>query len=701
LSGRSRRFASALALSAALALACETPVLPTRDRQDYSHAVETMARDEEAGIAELRGFVSQHPRSDVADDAALRLADALIARGETREATEQLVWALRNHPEGDRSDELRLRLATLQRERGQPDAAYRTAREIRLSLLSAETRRVVHRLLADLAGEAGRPGARLRWLAQVRAGLPEGEGRMAVDREIDVTLAAMSTEELQQTAEQLGRRVPAGRVRLRQAELLLEAGDSEGAEYALDIASRLPLAPGDAERLALLDARLAGAPDIPGVFVPGDLPDGARVQGTLGVVLPLSGPLAGPGESALDGIVLAAGIFRSQPFETRSGGLRLLVRDSRGDPRLAAEAVRMLAADPEVLAIVGPLTAREAEAAALEADQGEVPLLTLTRHQDVAVGRPWTFRLGLTPRDEVELLAEYAVHGLGVRSAAILYPRDEYGLRLRALFWDALERRGGQVTGVAAYDVEATDFAEPIRKLIGFQLLSEGQNAALARRQSLRETAKRRPPKAARELRAAAANVTGPGGSPLPPFRDFDAVFIPDSHENVGLIAPALAFHDVRGVRLLGASGWNHAELLSLGGVHVEGAVFTGAVAPASSSPVLAHFAGRYETAYGRAPDDLSATAFDSTLLLIRELLAGRADRAGLREGLLTAQPLAGVSGAISLAGDGDARRRPHLLGVEGGEILSVDGLGRSPWLPGVSEPPPTDEEVSPLAPTQ
>jgi ABC-type branched-subunit amino acid transport system substrate-binding protein len=461
----------------------------------------------------------------------------------------------------------------------------------------------------------------------------------------------------------------------------------------------LPLSSGDAERLALLEARLAGAPDIPGVFAPGDLPDGARVQGTLGVVLPLSGPLAGPGTDALDGIVLATGIFRALPFETRSGGIRLLVRDSRGDPRLAAEAVRELAADPEVLAIIGPLTGREAEAAAIEADQAEIPLLTLTRREDVAADRPWAFRLGLTPRDEVEQLAEYAVTRLGVRSAAILYPRDGYGLQLRALFWDALERRGARVAGVAAYDVEATDFSDPIRKLIGFQLLSEGQKAALARRRGLLETAKRRPPKAARELREAAANLTGPGGAALPPFRDFDAVFIPDSHENVGLIAPALAFHDVRGVRLLGTSGWNHKELLSLGGSHVDGAVFTGGVAPAGASPVLTHFARRFETAYGRPPDAVAATAFDGALLLIRELLAGHGDRAALRKGLLSAQPLSGVSGTVKLASDGGARRRPYLLGVERGEILSVAGLGRPPLLPGEIEP--FGSAAEPLAPRQ
>ena len=76
-------------------------------------------------------------------------------------------------------------------------------------------------------------------------------------------------------------------------------------------------------------------------------------------------------------------------------------------------------------------------------------------------------------------------------------------------------------------------------------------------------------------LRAEAAALRGPNDEPLPPFVDFDALFIPDSHENVVLIAPQLAFHEAAGAVLLGANGWHHEDLVRIAGKHVEGAYYT------------------------------------------------------------------------------------------------------------------------------
>ena len=48
----------------------------------------------------------------------------------------------------------------------------------------------------------------------------------------------------------------------------------------------------------------------------------------------------------------------------------------------------------------------------------------------------------------------------------------------------------------------------------------------------------------------------------MPPIVDFDALFIAESYENVVLIAPQLAFHEVFGPRLLGPDGWYHEDLV-------------------------------------------------------------------------------------------------------------------------------------------
>jgi ABC-type branched-subunit amino acid transport system substrate-binding protein len=397
------------------------------------------------------------------------------------------------------------------------------------------------------------------------------------------------------------------------------------------------------------------------------------------VVLPLSGRYARYGEATLQGILLATGHF--DPEQRRPSGIRLIIRDTGGDPARAAAAVRELAASSEVSAVLGPMLAAESEAAAAVAQELRLPLLTLSQRETVGAGRDQVLRLGETPRLEAELMAAYAVETLGLKRFAILYPNLEFGLGLRSAFWDAVEARGGEVVGVARYEPDATDFSAPVRRLIGYELLTFGQVEAIRERDRLLKRAKRLPAEEAAELRKKAREVTGPRESPLPPFVDFEALFIPDTYETVGLIAPHLAFHEVRGVRLLGTSPWNDPELLRLGGRHVNGAVFTAGSFGASERPHIAEYQRRFEAHFDRSPGDLAAAAFDAANLAVVGLARAGTDRDAWLRGLRALDRWSGVSGTIGFGSDGKPWKRPHLLGVERGELISVDERGEPPYL--------------------
>jgi ABC-type branched-subunit amino acid transport system substrate-binding protein len=664
--------------------------LTAEERQEYVQALAVLGADRAGGIEALQAFVDRHPRSHLADDASLRLAELAAEDGREDDALQHLSWVIRRHPKGDRSDAARVEFARLQRARGHTRSAYRTATEIRLSMLGSEERHQAHRLLADLAADNGQAAAQLRWLSRVRADQADEKAAARIDGEIEKLLVTMEPEALAAAAEQLGKRVPAARVRLRQAELALRAGDSEAAEAAIARASTLPLTDADVSRLAALETALRGGvglrrgllaelPSVDDIRIE-RRPDPTTTSGTLGVVLPLSGSFATYGEESLLGILLAAGIFDAAASGAESQ-VRVLVRDSRGSAAAAARGVRSLADESGLLAIVGPLLAEEAESAAAAAEDEGVPLIALTRREEVARRRPHVIRLGSSPRLEAELLADYALRELGAERFAILYPRDTYGLALRGAFWGAVEAGGGSVVGVAAYDPEATDFAKPIRRIIGYEFLSAGERGALAERKKLLKRARRMPPERAAELREEAAEITGPRGKPLPPFVDFDALFIPDSHENAALIAPHLAFHEVRGVRLLGPSGWNHPDLVRIGGKHVNGAIFTGDFYPESSYPFVTEFVRRFRETFGGEPSFLAAQGFDAASLFLVQLARGHQTREQVAGGLLATRAYPGVSGVTSVRHDGNAAKRPYLLGVSRGQIVSIDETGEPPFL--------------------
>jgi ABC-type branched-subunit amino acid transport system substrate-binding protein len=667
------------------------------EQRAYAEALRIASADPQRGAAALAAFVNAHPRSALADDAALSLAELALRLGKPDAAERQLDWVLREHPNGDQSDRARLALARLLRARGEPARARSTALRIREARLAPPERREARRLLADLAAEARDPADQLRWLGDLAGDPGPGVAGESVDAEIASVIAALELERLEPVATALGRRAIAARVRLAQAERLLATNDRKGAERALERARSLPLAPGDADALVRLEARLAakpaasalalvtsespfaGAPANPFVATDG-------LDATLGVVLPLSGPVAEYGEDALQGVLLAAGLFDAEAADARRGGPRLLIRDTRGRPEAAAAAVNELAADPGLLAIVGPLLPEESEAAAEAAQAAGVPLLALARREGLARGKSGVLRVGTSPRLEAELLAEHAIHGAGQRRFAILYPDDAFGRALRAAFWDAVEARGGEVVAVARYPVGASDFAAPIRRMIGYELLPPAAPGLLAERDRLLKRAKRLPAAEAGALREKARALTLPDGAPLPPYVDFDAVFIPDTHQAAGLIAPHLAFHEVRGVTLLGPSAWNHPGLLELGGRHVEGAVFPGAYSASIHAPNVVAFGQRFQASFGHPASALSAEAFDAANLALAAVAEGASDRRELLEQVFAEPRRVGVSGVLQIAPDGEVARRPHLLGVAGGQVVCIDEVGPA-GLPSATSP--------------
>jgi ABC-type branched-subunit amino acid transport system substrate-binding protein len=675
---RRRALASALLLAAALgcAGARERFALspPEAEREAYADARAPLARDPASAERRLADFLARYPDSSLADDAGLDLGRLALARGDEQAALARFRDVVRLHGSADRSDSARVEIARIEAARGRREAAAGELGRVRFGELPPAERRTAYRVLADAAPDRV---ASLRWLSRLRAEETDAEAAARLDAEIDVALGALSAADLERAAEQLGDQVPAARALVRRAELALAAGDDEGARRFYEQARRRQLAGPDATRVAALGERIAWAEK--GPFDTSDLPtfdeaaqapapETATASGTLGVLLPLSGPFARFGEDSLQGILLAAGVFGAG--EGAGPGVKLLVRDTAGRPEAAAEAVRELAADPELAAIVGPLLSGESEAAAAAADAAGVPLLALSSREEIARGRRFVFRVRTTPQEEIAALVDHTVRELGARRFAILYPRDRYGRGARKLFWEAVEQAGGGVVAVAAYDPEANDFADPIRQLLGYTLLSPAEEAVLAKRAEMDRRARRLPPPAAAKLREEARALAGPDGAPLPPIVDFDVLFIPESYEKVVLIAPQLAFHEALGMRLAGMAGWHHPDLVELGRRHVEGARFTSLFFAGSRLPAVPEFAQRYQQAFAEAPEAFAAQGYDAARLVLMQLARGSTSREAVREGILGVRSFPGASGVFSMREDGNARKRPFLLGIENGQLV-------------------------------
>lgn len=641
----------ALALLLATAAACASPEV-VRDgvRIPITQAVEQDLRRAraaidagDAGRAErlLETTVAEFPASPRLDEARSMLAEAQLAQGNGEAAVATLRRLVERHPGSGLAPRARHRLAELYRERGRPELARDVLRDARFGRASQELRARMYRLLADLAREVGDYPDAVVWLAYTRRETLNPEQERQIDLEVtDLLEGRVRDAELEELLIHLPRGPVYDRALLSLARRALDRGDPDAALTALGALPRRLRPQEEALREALETEAQRGASA------------GVRI---LGVAVPLSGPYAPFGEAVLRGVVLGLGLY-----DDTGGGYRLVVRDTRGDPARTETVVHELAAEG-VAAIIGPVRSATAATAAPAAQDLRIPLLTLAQREDLPFLGDFIFRLGLTASDQVRMLTDHSIDRLGFRRFAILYPRDEYGTAFKNMFWDEVELRGGEIVGVEGYDPSLVDHQAEIKKLVGLYYLTPDERELIEERDRLA----RRPVENEERL-------AEPELAELPPYIDFDALFVPDEAQTVGLVLPQLRYYDVRETTLLGPSGWNDPALVEIAGREARGAVFTDAFFARSEYPFVQDFVSRFYSAYGDEPELLAAEGFDAASIL-RQIMEARGDvrtsREALRRDLLEVRDFPGVSGVTSFDEAGGTRKSLYLLTVRGDQI--------------------------------
>jgi ABC-type branched-subunit amino acid transport system substrate-binding protein len=646
-----RRLCVALGL-ALFALSCAKPTVMRNGTQlpyeaaadsDLAQAKALLAKKGQAAKAEeiLKRFETELGASKRADEALWLLGEAQLAQNKKEQAASSWRRLVEDYPKSERNVPAAIRSAQVYQSLKRPADGRAVIARASQDRADADSRAKLNRLDADLARSLGDWPEVVRALALARRDLSDPAQLTEIDVEIsDLLEVRMREPELQALLPRLPPGPVYDKVGLEIARRALARGDVAAAREALDHLPRR-LSEGDEAERAVLLARAA---DLAG-----------EASATLGVVLPLSGPYQKVGESILRGIVLGAGLYDEKPSQ-----LHLLIRDSGGEAARAAAAVTELA-DAHVAAVIGPVRSAEAVEAVPRSESEKVPLLTFARRDDIADLGEYVFRLGLTPGDQAGDLVRWCGEQRGCKRFAILYPDDEYGNSFKSRFAAAVEAAGGTISGAEPYKPGAVDWQPEIKKLVGLANLPRETQALVAERDKLR-----RRPENAEKLKAAKYQN-------LPPFIDFDAVFIPDDAPSVGLILPQLRFFDVRDVVYLGGSGWNDPQLVKIAGKEATRAVFTDEFFAGSQKPEVVDFVRRYALAYGVAPDEYAAEGYDAAALL-RFVLAGGDAPSGevLRDRLLRVSGFPGVTGLSSFDGSGGARKSLEFLTVRDNAIVAT-----------------------------
>jgi ABC-type branched-subunit amino acid transport system substrate-binding protein len=383
---------------------------------------------------------------------------------------------------------------------------------------------------------------------------------------------------------------------------------------------------------------------------------------TIGCLLPLSGRYKVYGDRAMKGVEIALARFNQQSI----GGepVQLIVKDSGSDPGMLTVAIEELV-QARVAAIIGPLV--DAEYAAEIAQKNGIPIVTFTQKENITEIGDWVFRNFMTPEMQVKRIVGYAADTLGARNFVILYPEEKYGATFMNLFWDEVIQHGGRVVGVESYDPSQTDFAEPIKKLIGQFYDTPWDLKDIVRPPQDSDTTTNEEQEISRGDRGR-REEEGPEA-----IVDFDAIFIPDAPAKAGLIVPQLAYYDIEDVYLLGTNLWHSPKMIEMARDYVQGAIMPDGFFPDSQNLQVREFVKLFEDTYAETPGVIEATAYDTAMMLFQ--ICQHPDvqsRTDIKEELLRLRDFPGATGLTSFDGQREAHKELCMLRIEGDGFVEL-----------------------------
>jgi ABC-type branched-subunit amino acid transport system substrate-binding protein len=521
------------------------------------------------------------PQAAQAEQDLFQQGEAAYRRQAYREAWQHFAAYLERYPQGSQAPQVRLRLAELAGIQGDWEGSlrryqamvtrepspevtlkarygmgrayfklgqYQQAIQVLDSLTATDLPRSLwfstQALLCEIAlkqNQVTQAFSRLRLAAQ---DLPSGDQEWFED--LKTRLVEQATPQELESLATLYRDTPlSAALLLRLARLAQEAGRVDEAQrWLATLKERFPQSPEATagERLLMSAKR------------------------SLGVLLPLSGDYAGYGRRVKQGMELGA----------RQSPVQLIFRDTANDPHTAAQMVRNLAQDPNLLAILGPLTSGAAQSAAEAAQTSGVPLMALTQKAGLTQTGDLIFQAFLTARQQVRALVRRTSGTMGIKRYFVLYPDSPYGRTFLQQFQEEVAAQGGQIVAQESYSPGNLDFAPFLT--------------------ALRE----------------AAPLTVP---PTP-----EALFIPDDPAVVAAIAGQLAASPLRGVQLLGTNLLNNPQTPPAQLQALEGALFPDGFFAGDPNPAVQNFINAYRQQYGEAPDYLATQGYLAVKVLGRVL---------------------------------------------------------------------------------
>lgn len=340
--------------------------------------------------------------------------------------------------------------------------------------------------------------------------------------------------------------------------------------------------------------------------------------GFIALVLPVTGSGAIYTARVSSGVNLAfqrtSDLFRSIP--------QVITFDFSGDSTDLINTINTLGNNPSCLAMIGPLTSRNAIIAAPYAQKWNLPMITPVATSSILDNYgDYVHRLAVSQGNDAAAVAEYAVRKAGCSRFAIIHVFTSESVANAEQFRTVVEELGGEIVATEGYESGDTDYRDQINAI---------------------------------------------------KYLHPDGIFLPVDAWDAIQLAPQLRFYRVD-AQLFGTSGWDDEILVEQGGEYIEGAVFPVSFGSGSMNPATARFSYFYEREYDSQPTILAAQGYDTARIILNAWEGRIPSRSSLENYLKNLDIYFGATGMCTLGNVSIPRSAFPLVKIIDGEIINIE----------------------------
>ena len=342
----------------------------------------------------------------------------------------------------------------------------------------------------------------------------------------------------------------------------------------------------------------------------------------VGVVLPLTGPIAAFGQTSKGGLDIAY----EQNNKLKNGDtVKLVVLDDRGDKVEAATAVKRLLDKDKVTVILGEVASSNSMAMAPVAEKAKTPMIThASTNPRVTKGKKYVTRACFIDPFQGAVMAKYALDN-GMKNAVVVTDaKQDYSVGLSKAFKKAYTAAGGKIAKTVLINSGDKDFNAQVATI-------KAANPAI---------------------------IAFTGYYP-------EAALMVKQARAMGVNAP-----------FIGADGVGFPELVKIGGKDAEGFMYTDHFNEAAASSAEAKaYVDAFHKKYNKPADSMGALAADAYGMILSAMNkcidAGKTsdDKECINTNLRGTKGFKGITGVININANGDAVKSAVVNAVKDGKF--------------------------------